>query len=298
MSVAAPEATTLQIGALNLPAAEVQAIIDRALAEDIAWGDVTTQALVPPHARATAEALVKRPGVLAGIEVFAQTFRTLDPTVRVDVRVPDGARVSPGDVVAVLEGRAAPMLSAERVALNFLQRMSGTATATAALVAVVGDRPARIIDTRKTAPGLRILDKYAVRCGGGSNHRYNLADAVLIKDNHLAVAQREGLTMADVIARVRQRVSPFLKIEIEVESIAAAAEAAAAGADLILLDNMAPAVMAEAVRAIAGRALVEASGGITLDSLAEVVASGVDLISSGALTHSVKALDVSLDIQT
>jgi nicotinate-nucleotide pyrophosphorylase (carboxylating) len=142
------------------------------------------------------------------------------------------------------------------------------------------------------------LDKYAVRCGGGSNHRYNLADAVLIKDNHLAVAQREGLTMADVIARVRQRVSPFLKIEIEVESIAAAAEAAAAGADLILLDNMAPAVMAEAVRAIAGRALVEASGGITLDSLAEVVASGVDLISSGALTHSVKALDVSLDIQT
>ncbi len=282
----------------SLPPAEVQAIIDRALAEDIAWGDVTTQALVPPDARATAEARAKRPGVLAGIEVFVQTFRTLDPAVQVDVRVPDGARLAAGDVIAVLEGRAAPMLSAERVALNFLQRMSGIATATAAFVALVGDRPVRIIDTRKTAPGLRILDKYAVRCGGGSNHRYNLADAVLIKDNHLAIARREGLSLAQVIARVRERVSPFLKIEVEVESVEEAAEAAAGGADLILLDNMPPAQMAEAVRAVAGRALVEASGGITLESLPEVLATGVDLISSGALTHSVRALDISLDIRT
>jgi nicotinate-nucleotide pyrophosphorylase (carboxylating) len=298
MNLAVAAIRTAPLGVMSLPAAEVQAIIDRALAEDIAWGDVTTQALVPPDAWATAEALAKGTGVLAGIEVFAQTFRTLDPDVRVDVRVPDGTRIVPGDVVAVLEGRAAPMLSAERVALNLLQRMSGTATATAAFVAMVGDRPARVIDTRKTAPGLRLLDKYAVRCGGGSNHRYNLADAVLIKDNHLAVAQREGLTMADVIARVRQRVSPFLKIEIEVESVAAAAEAAAAGADLILLDNMAPALMAEAVAAVDGRALVEASGGITFDNLPEVVASGVDLISSGSFTHSVRALDISLDIRT
>ncbi len=282
----------------SLPPAEVQAIIDRALAEDIAWGDVTTQALVPPDARATAEARATRPGVLAGIEVFVQTFRTLDPAVQVDVRVPDGARLAAGDVIAVLEGRAAPMLSAERVALNFLQRMSGIATATAAFVALVGDRPVRIIDTRKTAPGLRILDKYAVRCGGGSNHRYNLADAVLIKDNHLAIARREGLSLAQVIARVRERVSPFLKIEVEVESVEEAAEAAAGGADLILLDNMPPAQMAEAVRAVAGRALVEASGGITLESLPEVLATGVDLISSGALTHSVRALDISLDIRT
>jgi nicotinate-nucleotide pyrophosphorylase (carboxylating) len=282
----------------SLPPAEVQAIIERALAEDIAWGDVTTQALVPPGARATAEARAKRPGVLAGIEVFVQTFRTLDPAVQVDVRVPDGARLAAGDVIAVLEGRAAPMLSAERVALNFLQRMSGIATATAAFVALVGDRPVRIIDTRKTAPGLRLLDKYAVRCGGGSNHRYNLADAVLIKDNHLAIARREGLSLAQVIARVRERVSPFLKIEVEVESVEEAAEAAAGGADLILLDNMPPAQMAEAVRAVAGRALVEASGGITLEALPEVLATGVDLISSGALTHSVRALDISLDIRT
>lgn len=297
MSVAAAAVQAIP-AVTSLPPAEVQAIIDRALAEDIAWGDVTTQALVPPDARATAEARAKRPGVLAGIEVFVQTFRTLDPAVQVDVRVPDGARLAAGDVIAVLEGRAAPMLSAERVALNFLQRMSGIATATAAFVALVGDRPVRIIDTRKTVPGLRILDKYAVRCGGGSNHRYNLADAVLIKDNHLAIARREGLSLAQVIARVRERVSPFLKIEVEVESVEEAAEAAAGGADLILLDNMPPAQMAEAVRAVAGRALVEASGGITLESLPEVLATGVDLISSGALTHSVRALDISLDIRT
>jgi nicotinate-nucleotide pyrophosphorylase (carboxylating) len=296
MSVAAAAVQAIP-AVTSLPPAEVQAIIERALAEDIAWGDVTTQALVPPDARATAEARAKRPGVLAGIEVFVQTFRTLDPAVQVDVRVPDGARLAAGDVIAVLEGRAAPMLSAERVALNFLQRMSGIATATAAFVALVGDRPVRIIDTRKTAPGLRILDKYAVRCGGGSNHRYNLADAVLIKDNHLAIARREGLSLAQVIARVRERVSPFLKIEVEVESVEEAAEAAAGGADLILLDNMPPAQMAEAVRAVAGRALVEASGGITLESLPEVLATGVDLISSGALTHSVRALDISLDIR-
>jgi nicotinate-nucleotide pyrophosphorylase (carboxylating) len=281
---------------MEIPAAEIQAIIDRALAEDIAWGDVTTQALVPPDRRARAAAIVKRAGVLAGGEVFAQTFRTLDPAVRVEVCVSDGSRVEPGQVVVALEGRAAAILSAERVALNLLQRMSGIASATAAYVAAVEGYPVRIIDTRKTAPGLRLLDKYAVRVGGGSNHRYNLADALLIKDNHLAIAREAGMDMAALLAYVRGRVSPFLKIEVEVESVAAAAEAAAAGADLILLDNMAPADMAEAVRAVAGRAVVEASGGITFDTLREVAASGVDLISSGALTHSVHALDVSLEI--
>src|SRR5262249_43565326 len=242
---------------MEIPAAEVQAIIDRALAEDIAWGDVTTQALVPPDRRARATAIVKRAGVVAGGEAFAQTFRTLDPAGRVEICVPDGAPVEPGQVIVALEGRAAAILSAERVALNLLQRMSGIASATAAYVAAVKDYPVRIIDTRKTAPGLRLLDKYAVRVGGGSNHRYNLADALLIKDNHLAVAREAGMDMAAMLAHVRRRVSPFLKIEVEVESVAAAAAAAAAGADLILLDNMAPADMAEAVRAVAGRALVE-----------------------------------------
>ncbi len=281
---------------MELPIAEVQAIIDRALAEDIAWGDVTTQTLIPSDRRATAEALIKRAGVLAGGEVFAQTFRTLDPAARIDVRVPDGARVEPGQVVVAIEGRAAAILSAERTALNLLQRMSGIATATAQLVAAVEGYSVRIIDTRKTAPGLRLLDKYAVRVGGGSNHRYNLADAVLIKDNHLAVARSAGLDLAGAIVHVRKRISPFLKIEVEVESVEDAATAAAAGADLILLDNMPPAEMAEAVRAVAGRALVEASGGITLETIREVAASGVDLISSGALTHSVRGLDISLEI--
>jgi nicotinate-nucleotide pyrophosphorylase (carboxylating) len=281
---------------MELPIAEVQAIIDRALAEDIAWGDVTTQALIPADRRGTAEALVKRAGVLAGGEVFAQTFRTLDPGAQVEVRVPDGARVQPGDVVVSLAGRAAAILSAERSALNLLQRMSGVATATAACVAAVEGYPVRIIDTRKTAPGLRLLDKYAVRVGGGSNHRYNLADAVLIKDNHLEVARSQGLDLAAAIAHVRQRISPFLKIEVEVETVPDAATAAAAGADLVLLDNMDPPAMAEAVRAVAGRALVEASGGITLETIRDVAASGVNLISSGALTHSVRGLDISLEI--
>ena len=165
------------------------------------------------------------------------------------------------------------------------------------LVAAVADYPVRIIDTRKTAPGLRLLDKYAVRVGGGSNHRYNLADAVLIKDNHLAVAAQQGLGLGETVKLVRQRVSPFIKIEIEVETVEAAAEAATAGADLILLDNMAPPMMAEAVKAVNRRALVEASGGITIESVREVAASGVDLISSGALTHSVKALDIALEIR-
>ncbi|HZU07077.1 MAG TPA: carboxylating nicotinate-nucleotide diphosphorylase [Chloroflexota bacterium] len=282
----------------ELPAAEVQAIIDRALAEDIAWGDVTTRAIVPPDCRARAEAIAKRAGVLAGGEVFVQTFRTLDPDVRVDTLLPDGSRLEVGQVIVALEGRATAILSAERVALNFLQRMSGIATMTAAYVAALAGYPARLVDTRKTVPGLRLLDKYAVRVGGGSNHRYNLADAVLIKDNHLAIARRSGLGIAEVIRLVRQRVSPFLKIEVEVESPAEAAEAAEAGADLILLDNMPPAQMAEAVRAVAGRALVEASGGITLETIREVAATGVDLISSGSLTHSVRALDISLEIRT
>jgi nicotinate-nucleotide pyrophosphorylase (carboxylating) len=281
---------------MELPAPEVQAIIDRALAEDVAWGDVTTQALVPPNQRACARAIMKRGGVLAGGAIFVQTFRTLDPALRADVCVPDGARVEPGTVVVEIEGRAAAILSAERVALNLLQRMCGIATATATYVEAVAGYPVRVIDTRKTAPGLRLLDKYAVRVGGGSNHRYNLADALLIKDNHLAVAHRAGLSITDVLAQVRARVSPFLKIEVEVESVQAAADAAAAGADFVLLDNMDPPTMAEAVRAVAGRALVEASGGITLDSIREVAATGVDLISSGALTHSVRALDISLEV--
>jgi nicotinate-nucleotide pyrophosphorylase (carboxylating) len=281
---------------MELPIAEVQAIIDRALAEDIAWGDVTTQALIPPDRRGTAQALVKQAGVIAGGEVFAQTFRTLDPGAEVEVRVPDGTRVKPGDVVVSLAGRAAAILSAERTALNLLQRMSGVATATAASVAAVEGYPVRIIDTRKTAPGLRLLDKYAVRVGGGSNHRYNLADAVLIKDNHLEVARSQGLDLAAAIAHVRQRICPFLKIEVEVETVPDAGTAAAAGADLVLLDNMSPPEMAEAVRAVAGRALVEASGGITLETIRDVAASGVNLISSGALTHSVRGLDISLEV--
>ncbi len=274
----------------------VRDIVGRALAEDLGHGDVTTDSLIPPDAHGQAAVVVKAHGVVAGLEVALEVFRQVDPSTAGRVRVADGSAVSPGDVVADIEGSVAGILKAERVALNFLQRLSGIATATAAYVKAVEGTKARIIDTRKTVPGLRQLEKYAVRAGGGHNHRYNLADGILIKDNHIAALRARGLGLAEIVAMARARSPHTLLVEIEVETVEEAAEAVEAGADAVLLDNMTPDDMRRAVSIADGRALLEASGGVTLDTVRAVAETGVDLISVGALTHSVRALDISLDM--
>ena len=274
----------------------VRDIVGRALAEDLGHGDVTTDALIPPDSRGQASVVVKAHGVVAGLEVALEVFRQVDTSTAARVRVADGSAVSPGDVVADIEGSVAGILKAERVALNFLQRLSGIATATAAYVKAVEGTKARIIDTRKTVPGLRQLEKYAVRAGGGHNHRYNLADGILIKDNHIAALRARGLGLAEIVAMARARSPHTLLVEIEVETVEEAVEAIEARADAVLLDNMTPDDMRRAVSIADGRALLEASGGVTLDTVRAVAETGVDLISVGALTHSVRALDISLDM--
>lgn len=277
--------------------AAIASVISHALAEDLGWGDITTDYLVPPSTMARAHALVKQQGVLAGLEIFCQTFLMVDSTIRIERLAADGARVGPGDVVARLDGPAAPILRAERTALNLLQRLSGIASTTARYTEAVRDLPVRIIDTRKTTPGLRLLEKYAVRVGGGHNHRFGLSDGVLVKENHLLALRAEGLTLADAMARLRRNVPHTVRIEVEIGTIEQAREAVEAGADVILLDNMAPERMREVVQLVGGRALTEASGGIRLSNLRAVAETGVDLLSVGALTHSPQALDISLEFE-
>ena len=271
------------------------ALIELALAEDVGSGDITTRATVPPEQLAAGRFLVKGTGVLSGMPAVRAVFARVEPRVVVEQRVPDGARVAPGDVVATVTGPARGVLTGERVALNFLQRLSGVATITAAYVAAVAGTRARIIDTRKTTPGMRTLQKQAIRDGGGHNHRLGLADGVLIKDNHLAaIGGRERVTRA--IAAAREAAPHTLKIEIEVTTLDELEQALAAGADIVLLDNMDAPTMAEAARRAAGHALLEASGGVTLDTVRAIAETGVDLISVGALTHSAPALDISLEL--
>ena len=274
----------------------IRDMVERALVEDLGHGDVTTDALISPDARGQASVVVKADGVVAGLEVALEVFRQVDPSTRSRIRMEDGASVSPGDVVADVEGSVAGILKAERVSLNFLQRLSGIATATAAYVKAVQGTKARIIDTRKTVPGLRQLEKYAVRVGGGHNHRYNLADGILIKDNHIAALRARELGLAEIVDLARERSPHTLRVEIEVETVEEAVEALEAGADVVLLDNMTPDEMRRVVAISDGRALLEASGGVTLDTVRAVAETGVDLISVGALTHSVRALDISLDM--
>ncbi|MBI4498166.1 MAG: carboxylating nicotinate-nucleotide diphosphorylase [Chloroflexi bacterium] len=283
---------------LPLPLLLVQPIVDAALAEDLGLGDPTTETLIPYEWQGVASLRVKAPGVLAGLPVAELAFRRVDPAVRVETLVEDGSQVEPGQVVARIAGPVASILRAERVALNFLQRMSGIASETARYVAAVADLPVRIIDTRKTVPGLRLLDKYAVRMGGGHNHRQNLADGVLIKDNHLAALETfAGLGVADAVREARRRASHTLNIEVEADTLDQVRQALEGGADIILLDNMTPEQMREAVEMVAGRAITEASGGITLATVRAVAETGVDLISVGSLTHSTRALDISLDLE-
>ena len=278
-----------------LPAIMVEPLVRAALMEDLGRaGDITTAATIPASILMDGVIAARESGVLAGTDAAALAFRLLDPGISVAIEKPDGSRVSRGDIVMRLQGPARAVLSAERVALNLLCHLSGVATATAALVEAVRPFPARIVCTRKTTPGLRMLEKYAVRAGGGSNHRFGLDDAVLIKDNHVALAG--GIRTA--IARSRQVVGPFVKIEVEVDTLAQLAEVLETGVDAVLLDNMTPEQMREAVRMVDGRALVEASGRIRLETVNAVAASGVDLISAGWITHSAPALDLGLDVKS
>ena len=274
---------------------EIESLIDRALGEDLSIGDPTCDALIPPELQARAVMVAKSDGVLAGVDVALAVFRRVDPTLDACASLSDGSPLSPGDAIAAVSGSAASILMAERTALNFTQRMSGIATATRRYVDAVAGHDVRIVDTRKTTPGLRTLDKYAVRCGGGHNHRRNLGDGILIKDNHIQALRDHGLSLADVVRKANANAPHTVRVEVEVESVDEAREALDAGAEILLLDNMSPAEMARAVDLVRGRAVTEASGGIDLDTVRDVAASGVDLISVGALTHSVRALDISLD---
>lgn len=275
---------------LNLRA--LNELVDRCLAEDIGPGDITTDSVVPPELVTTGFIKAKQEGVVAGLPVAEAVFRRLDPELVFIPQVDEGAAVAAGTVLARLEGRARTILTGERLALNFLQRLSGVATVTSRLVRLVEGYPVRLVDTRKTTPGLRVLEKYAVRVGGGHNHRLGLFDAVLIKDNHIRAAG--GIRQA--VERARRAVPHTVRVEVETEDLAGVAEALEAGADIIMLDNMDLETMARAVRLVDGRALLEASGGITADTLPLAAAAGVDVISVGALTHSAPALDISLDL--
>lgn len=277
---------------MSLNPVAVEELVRRALLEDIGPGDITTEATVPADKQAVAVILAKEDGVLCGQPVAETVFRVMDPTLRYEVLVPEGSSVTAGTEVARITGRARSILSAERVALNFLQRMSGIASTTRRLSESIRYYHARLVETRKTTPGLRIVEKYAVRVGGGLNHRYGLHDAILIKENHIACA---GSIRAAVMS-ARKLASHTSRVEVEVETLEQLQEALDVGADVILLDNMNCETMRKAVEMAAGKAILEASGGITEKNLDEVARTGVDIISMGALTHSAKALDLSLEI--
>lgn len=273
--------------------AAVRRLVDLALEEDIGSGDITTDALVPPEARAAATIIAKEPLVVAGLDVARYVFRQLDPAIRFDTPTADGTAVEKGQVVVQLQGQLAALLTAERTALNFLQRLSGIATQTRAYTALLGDSSTRLVDTRKTTPGWRVLEKYAVRVGGAANHRMGLFDGVLIKDNHIAACGG----IATAVQRIRAAHSHLSKIEVEAANLDEVRQALDAGADVIMLDNMGPPAIREATALIAGRALVEVSGGVTAENLRALAAAGVDLISVGALTHSARAVDLSMNIE-
>ncbi len=267
--------------------------IDSALREDIHTGDITTQAVVLPSCQALAHLIAKEDFVVAGLHVVDRVFFKLNPEVVFSSSIQEGTRVKKGDLIAALQGKAADLLMGERVALNLLQRLSGIATVTSQFVALVQGTRARIVDTRKTTPGLRALEKWAVRIGGGFNHRSGLYDGVLIKENHIRAAGG----ISEAIGRAKAYMAHTLKIEVETENLEQVAEALHAGADIIMLDNMSLDNMRQAVKLINGRALVEASGGVSLETVRPIAETGVDIISVGALTHSPRAMDISMLLQ-
>ena len=273
-------------------------LIDRALAEDLAAQDVTTNILVPPEQRAEAFLLTNAEGILAGVTVACAVFARVDPSLQIEALLADGSPLGPGQHIVRIQGAVRNILTAERTALNFLQRMSGIATETARYIRAVEGLPVRILDTRKTVPSHRYLDKYAVRMGGGANHRFTLADGILIKDNHIAALRVLGLSLADAVRSAVKHAPIGLKVEVEVESLEEAREGLEAGAHTLLLDNMDPDEMRKIVSIAKGRVLTEASGGITLETVRAVAEAGVDFISSGSITHSAKALDIGLELVT
>ncbi|MHB8105507.1 MAG: carboxylating nicotinate-nucleotide diphosphorylase, partial [Dehalococcoidales bacterium] len=276
---------------------QLEAVINAALEEDTGRGDVTTNALIPPDLVGKATLLVKEKGVLAGIEIAQRVFQRIDPALEVEIFIKDGTTIKPGNTAATISGSVISLLKAERTALNFLQRLSGIASLTALYVTAVKGTSAKIYDTRKTTPGLRALEKYAVRMGGGVNHRLHLGDAVLIKDNHIAALRAMGMSLKDIILKAKKSAPPGITIEVEVTSVSEAAESLRAGVDIIMLDNMSIEEMQKVVKSVAGKAKLEASGNITLANVRQVALTGVDIISIGALTHSYKALDISLEME-
>ncbi len=270
----------------------LEEIVRRALLEDLGWGDVSTESIVSESATASGVITAKAPGLVCGLPVAENVFHLLNPETRFLTEVAEGARVSVGQAIATVEGLTRVILGGERVALNFLQRMSGIATQTAELVEAVRPFGVRVVDTRKTTPGLRLLEKYAVRVGGGFNHRLGLDDGVLLKENHLRAAGG----IAEAVTRVRARAGHMVVIEVEVTDLAEVQEALDCGADAILLDNMDRDMMRKAVSMIGGRAVVEASGGITAETVSDVARTGVDILSVGFLTHSYGSLDMSLNL--
>ncbi len=271
----------------------VEPLVRAALLEDLGLGgDLTTDATIPPGRLATARVVARQPGIVAGLGAAMLAFRLLDDSMHVDVAIADGEPVRPGESIVEIRGDARAILTAERTALNFLGRLSGIATATRALVDLVAGTRARVADTRKTTPGLRALEKYAVRCGGGTNHRFGLGDAVLVKDNHLAVA---GSVRA-AVAAIRAHVGHAVKVEVEVDTLDQLREALDEPIDAVLLDNMTPDQLAEAVQLVNGRMLTEASGGVTVETIAAIARTGVDVISVGWITHGAPALDLSLEV--
>ena len=297
--VAAPTAVS-PVAALagTLPAAAVDAVLRAALLEDAPYGDITSQTLIPADARATAVLAARVPGVLSGGEVFAAAMKLTDPEADVELLVADGSSFAAGTALARVDGNARAVLLAERVALNLVQRMSAIATKTAEFVALVDGTGARITDTRKTTPGLRVLERYAVRCGGGANHRFGLSDAVLAKDNHLAVLTGgDPAKLTAVLREAKARLGHTTHFEVEVDTMDQIGPVLAAGVDTIMLDNFTLADLAAGVALVGGRARVEASGNVNLATVAGIAATGVDVISIGGLTHSVAALDLGLDLE-
>lgn len=276
---------------------QVYAIVDLALEEDLSRGDITSNILVPPDIGGRASILIKDSGIFVGGEVANVVFQRVDPSLQLDLLLKDGTKVKPGDIVGWISGKVISILKAERVALNFMQRLSGIASLTAQYVYEIQGMKAGIYDTRKTTPGLRFLEKYAVRMGGGRNHRFDLSDAVLIKDNHIAISRARGLTLTDVVKKAKSEAPKGMIVEVEVNSLEDTVEAAKAGADIIMFDNMSPELMRQGVGLLPAGIKTEASGNINLGNVRAAALSGVDIISIGALTHSAKRLDISLELE-
>lgn len=274
----------------------IDEIVVRALEEDLGHGDITTDTLIPDALRGKAVLLVKTGGVVAGLEVAARVFHKVDSSIEFKILIPDGTKIKPGDILAIISGRVASIIKGERTALNFLQHLSGIASQTSQYINRIQGTKVYITDTRKTTPGIRFLEKYAVRMGGGRNHRLHLGDGVLIKDNHLLALRHMGMNLKDIVRKARHNVQRDLPIEVEVTSVEEAREAAESGADIVMLDNMKPDDMRRAVSFLNGKVKIEASGGVNLENIRAVAETGITYVSIGALTHSSPAMDISLEL--